>query len=132
MKNYQKILLLGLIFSAASVECAKAGKLSVINKIPDQRIQLFIRGEGNKEHNVSLIEAGQQKDMIIEKEHVGGRPTFEVIASTGNGGDPDWKLMGGACTELVTGADHTLVIDSTLGKTTCTNITAKNPPAAQY
>jgi hypothetical protein len=50
-----------------------------------------------------------------------------AIASTGNGGDPDWKLLGGKCSNLVKGADHTILIESTAGKLSCKNITVENP-----
>jgi hypothetical protein len=130
MKSYKRTLILAtaLCFSAAAM--AQAGKLTVINKIPDQRVQLFIRGEGASGHYVELIEPEQQRAFVIEKGRVHNKPTFEVIASTGNGGEPDWKLLGGRCGELVTDSDHTIVINSTLGKTSCTNVTDKNPGAA--
>jgi hypothetical protein len=129
MKNYRKPFLLA---SAIGVICTfelQAGTLTVINKIPDQRVQLFIRGEGSHKHHTLLLEAGESKSYEINQRHTQGKHTFEVTASTGNGGDPDWKLMGGTASNLVTDADHTLVIDSTLGKISCTNVTKDNPPS---
>jgi hypothetical protein len=129
MKNYKKPFILTTALCMASASLAQAGTLTVINKIPDQRIQLFIRGEGSESHAMEVIEGGEQQDLIIEEKHVNGKPTFEVIASTGNGGDPDWKLMGGKCEALVTAADHTILIESNpVGKTVCRNVTAENPP----
>lgn len=131
MKNQRKSLILAIALCMASASIAQAGTLTVVNKIPDQRVQLFIRGEGSDVHSVEVIEAGKQKDLIIEEKHVKGKPTFEVIASTGNGGDPDWKLMGGKCRDLVTAADHTILIESNaVGKTICTNASAENPHPA--
>lgn len=131
MKNYKKTLILATALSLSCASMAQAGKLTVINKLPNERVQLFIRGEGAPNHYVELIEAGQQRELVIGQEQVQNKPTFEVIASTGNGGEPDWKLMGGKCGELVTAADHTVVINSTLGKTSCTNITDKNPGVSE-
>lgn len=130
MKNYTKILMITSAVCLSSASMAQAGKLTVINKLPNERVQLFVRGEGSNHHYIELIAAGQQRELVVERAQVENKPTFEVIASTGNGGEPDWKLMGGKCGELVTDSDHTIVINSTLGKTSCTNITDKNPAAA--
>lgn len=130
MKNYTKIFMIASAVCLSSASMAQAGRLTVINKIPDQRVQLFVRGEGGNNHYIELIAAGQQRDLYIDQRNVQNKPTFEVIASTGNGGDPDWKLLGGRCAELVTDSDHTILIDSTAGKVSCTNITAKSPGAA--
>ena len=134
MKNHKKTFLLATVLGVVSSSTTEAGTLNVINNVPDQRIQLCIRGEGLKERERKncfgpTVKAGTQIAYIVEKENVGGDSTFEVIASTGNGGDPDWALLGGACKNLVTDADHTILIDSTAGKLSCKNVTAKNPPA---
>lgn len=127
MKKYRRTLLFTTALCITSASIAEAGILTVNNKIPDQRIQLFIRGEGSDTYQIQLVEAGEAKSFGINKEHVQGKNTFEVTASTGNGGDPDWKLLGGTCSNLFTEADHIISIDSTLGKISCTNITADNP-----
>lgn len=134
MKNYQKTLLLATTLSMGCTSMAQAGTLTVINKVADQRIQLCIRGEGPKERERKncfgpIVGAGEQIAYTVRKRDVGEDNTFEVIASTGNGGDPDWALLGGTCKGLVTDADHTILIESTAGKLSCKNITANNPPA---
>lgn len=126
MKNHNKPLILATILEISIVSMAQAGTLSVINKTSDP-IQLFFRGEGSDSHSKKLIGAGQQKDLIVERENISGKPTFEVIASTSTSGDPDWKLLGGKCKELVADSDHTIVIESTLGKISCKNVSAENP-----
>ena len=127
MKNYKKPLFIATALGALAFSTAYAGTLTVINNVPEQRIQLFIRGEGAGVYQTKVVEAGMQKDFIVNLEHVNGRNTFEVTASTGNGGHPDWKLMGGTCSNLVTDADHKLIIDAMLGKISCKNVTADNP-----
>lgn len=127
MKNYTKTLFLATALCIGSEMATQAGKLTIINNIPNKHLQLFIRGVGNDSYRVWLLEAGKRGDFIVNKEYVRGKELFEVTASTGNGGSPDWKLMGGTCSDLVTDADHTLVIDSTLGKISCKNVTAANP-----
>lgn len=127
MKKYKIALILTTALGAAFVSTANAGTLRVINKISREPVYLFFRGEGSDTHSSTLIEAGQQKNLIIESPTVKGKPTFEVIASTSNEGNPDWKLMGGKCVELVTDSDHTIIVDSTLGKISCKNVTADNP-----
>lgn len=129
MKTYKNTLFLASAICIATSSVGHTGTLTIVNKIPDQRIQLFIRGEGTDTHHIKVVEAGEKKDFIVSEENVHGKPTFEVTASTGNGGNPDWKLLGGTCATLVTDSDHILVIDSTLGKLSCTNVTADNPPA---
>ena len=131
MKNDGKHFLLIATVGVMCASVVQAGTLTVINKIPDQRAQLFIRGEGVDRHHIQLLEAGQSKSYDVNPKHTQGKHTFEVTASTGNGGSPDWKLMGGTCSNLVTDADHTILIDSTLGKISCTNVTADNPPSLQ-
>lgn len=132
MENYKKTLFLATALSVTLGSLAQAGKLTVINNLPEQRIQLCIRGETPKELERKdcfgpIVGAGVQTSYVVEKENVGGSPTFEVTASTGNGGDPDWKLFGGTCSNLVTDADHIILIESTLGKLSCKDITAQNP-----
>lgn len=134
MNKYKNILLLTTALGAISSSLAQAGKLTVINNHPTERVQLCIRGEEIAEKNQDntfryIVNANSQEEFTITKENVRGQNTFEVIASTGSGGDPDWKLMGGKCSHLVTDADHTLLIDSTAGKLSCKNVTAKNPPS---
>lgn len=134
MKNYKRTLFLATTLSMISSSFVQAGKLTVINNLPDQRIHLCIRGESPQERERKdcfgpTVEVGAQTTYIVEKKHVGGSNTFEVTASTASGGDPDWKLFGGTCSKLVTDADHIILIESTLGKLSCRNITAENPPA---
>ena len=134
MKNHRKTFLLATVVGVISSSITQAGTLNVINNVPDQHIQLCIRGEGPKERDRKdcfgpIVSVGTQISYTVEKENVGGDNTFEVIASTGNGGDPDWKLFGGACKNLVIDVDHTILIEFTLGKLSCKNVTAKNPPA---
>lgn len=133
MKNYKKTLFLAAALCVISSSLVQAGKLTVINNLPDQRIQLCIRGESpneaaRKDCFGPTVDAGSQTTYIVEKTNVGGSNTFEVTASTGNGGDPNWKLFGGTCSNLVTHSDHIILIESTLGKLSCRNITAENPP----
>jgi hypothetical protein len=127
MKTYGTALYLATILGMMTTSIAYAGRLTVINNIPNQPIYLFIRGEGSNAYSTYSVEAGEQINLHVEEENVKGKPTFEVTASTTKGGDPDWKLMGGTCANLVTKADHTLVITSTLGKISCENKTADNP-----
>jgi hypothetical protein len=138
MKNYKRTLFLATALSMISTSLVQAGKLTVINNHPEQRIQLCIRGESPKERDRKdcfgpTVEAGTQTTYIVEKKkHVGGSNTFEVTASTGNGGNPDWKLLGGTCSQLFTESDHIVLIEANaLGKLSCRNITAENPPATQ-
>src|SRR5438045_3348906 len=102
MTNYKSTLFLATALSVISLSVAQAGKLTVINNHPEQRVQLCIRGEGPKEQERidcfgPTVEAMTQLDYTVKREHVGSDNTFEVIASTGNGGDPDWKLLSGKC-----------------------------------
>lgn len=127
MKNHRKILFLGAALSIISSVGAQAGTLTIINKIPDQRVYIFIQGEGMDKHYVQLVEANQMRSFDVNKTHTFGKPLFEVIASTCGEGNPNWKILGGTCSQLVTDADHTLVIESRLGKVSCTNVTADNP-----
>ncbi len=128
MKNYRRTLFLAAAVSVISTSFAQAGTLTVINKIPDQRVQLFIQGEGTDKHHIQLVKENEQQDFDVTHKHTHGKNTFKVTASTGNGGSPDWKLMGGTCPNLVTDANHTIIIDkSALGKISCTNVTAENP-----
>ncbi|MBA3813682.1 MAG: hypothetical protein H0X26_04210 [Alphaproteobacteria bacterium] len=128
MKNYRRTLFLAAAASVISASVAQAGTLTVINKIPDQRVQLFIQGEGTDKHHIELVKENEQQDFDVNHTHTDGKNTFKVTASTGNGGSPDWKLMGGTCSGLVTRANHTLIIDqSALGKISCTNVSAENP-----
>lgn len=132
MKNYKKTLFVAMALSGISSSLVQADKLTVINNLPDQRIQLCIRGENPQEQARKdcfgpTVDAGHQTTYMVEKKHVGGSNTFEVTASTGNGGDPDWKLFGGKCSNLVTDANHIILIESTLGKLSCKDITAQNP-----
>ena len=126
MKNYTTRILLASAICMTSASMAQAGKLTIVNNIPDQRIQVCIRGKNATEHHTKFINAGSTRAYTITRSIVSDKPTFEVAASTGNGGDPDWKLLAGKCTDLVTDADHILLIDSTLGKTTCKNVTSEN------
>lgn len=127
MKTYGTALCLATILGMMTTSIAYAGRLTVINSIPNQPIYLFIRGEGSNAYYTQSIEAGKQINLYVEEEDVKGKPMFEVTASATSGGDPDWKLMGGTCSNLVTKADHTLIIKSTLGKISCENKTAENP-----
>jgi hypothetical protein len=131
MKNYKRVLFLATTLCIVSGSITQADRLRVINNVSDQRIQLFIRGEGADAYLMKVIEPGHKKDFKVNSADVQGKNTFEVTASTGNGGNPDWNLMGGTCSTLVSDdSDHILVIDSTLGKLSCKNVTADNPPAS--
>lgn len=134
MNNYKNTLLLATALAVVLSSIAQAGTLTVINKLPKERIQLCIRGEGtqgraDKDCFLQCVEACAQAMYTVTKVNVQGENTFEVIASTDNGGDPDWKLLGATCSNLVTDADHTIIIDSTLGKLSCQDVTAANPQA---
>ncbi len=123
MKKYTKALILAAALSTVCVASAGAGGLQVINNT-DKNIQIFIRGAKSPYHFTELLTANSQKGIIIKEEHVDNKPIFEVIASTGNGGDPDWKLLGGKCDQLLSNKNHTLLIESSAGglKTTCTTL----------
>ena len=127
MKNYRNALILATALGMASASMVQAGTLTVANKISDQTVKLAIRGERSEQHSIKVLEAEKTQSFLIKEENVKGKPTFEVIAFTGDGTDPGWQVMGGKCAGLVTVADHTIIIDSTLGKISCTNDTAQNP-----
>ena len=119
MKKHNKLLLTVAVGVSIS-STLEAGKVTAINKISDKPVYIFIRGEGADSYSTEMIKAGGSIDLNIENAHVSGKPTFEVIASTEKDGDIDWKMLGGKCGELVTVNDHTIVIDSTAGKVSCT------------
>ena len=132
MNKYKNTLLFATALVVVSSPMAQAGKLTVINKLPTQKIHLCIRGEGSEERTYKdcvsrSVKPGEQAEYILSKEHVRGENTFEVIASTHKPKKSDWNLMGGSCTNLVTDADHTIIISSTLGKLSCKDVTATNP-----
>lgn len=131
MNNYKKILLT-TAFAVVSSSIAQAGTLTVINKVSDQGIHLCIRGEGSKERESKpnfqhFVKSNAQKTYMIRKNYDRGGNTFEVLASKNKNGHPDWKLMGASCSNLVTDADHTIIVTSTLGKLSCQDVTAANP-----
>jgi len=125
--KYAKTLCLATTLGTLSSAGVQAGTLTVINKIPDQYIYLFIRGEGNNTYFTKVVESEKELVFSVEEEDVKGKPTFDVTASTNSGGDPDWKLMAGQCSNLVTKANHTIIVTATAGKLSCKNVTAKNP-----
>lgn len=127
MNHKKKSLILAVTFIIAYNAPVYAGTLTVINKIVDQPIQLFIRGEHSDTYQVVLIQADSKSVIDVKKEYVNGKETYEVIASTSLGGDPDWKLLGGKCSNLVTNTDHIITIDSLAGKVSCRDVTANNP-----
>lgn len=130
MKKEKKALLLATSLTVMSSSIGQASVLTVINKIPNQPIYVFISGEGSDTYYKELVGAGEKKEIMVLEENVQSKPTFKVTASTSGSGDPDWKLLGGTCSNLVTNSNHTVLIDSTAGlKLSCTDVTADNPPA---
>jgi hypothetical protein len=76
MKNYKRTLLLATTLSIISSSMIQAGKLTVINNPPEQRIQLCIRGETPNERDRKdcfgpIVEAMAQVDYTVKREHVG-------------------------------------------------------------
>jgi len=131
MNNYKKILL-ATAFAVVSSSIAQAGTLTVINKVSDQGIHLCIRGEGSKAQAGKpnfqhFVKASAQKTYTVRKKHNRGGNTFEVLVAKGKDGHPEWELMGASCSNLVTDADHTIIVNSTLGKLSCQDVTAANP-----
>lgn len=128
MRNYNKIALFTTMICPILLSATYGGSLQVINNA-DKNVQIFIRGAKSDKHHTELLVAGETKNLAIKEENVDGKPIYEVIASTGNGGDPDWKLLGGECIELLTTADHVLLIESKMGglKTSCKDLLTQNP-----
>ena len=130
MKRYKKTLLLATSLAVMSSSGIKASTLTVINKMPDRPIYIFISGECSYACRKDNVGTGEKKDIMVQEENVQSKPTFKVTASTSGAGDPDWKLLGGTCSNLVTNSNHTVLIDSTAGlKLSCKDVTADNPPA---
>lgn len=128
MKKYTKIALLATVICPILLSATYGGTLQVINNA-DKNVQIFIRGAKSNKHHTELLVAGETKSLTIKEENVDGKPIYEVIASTGNGGNPDWKLLGGECIELLTTADHVLLIESQMGgiKTSCKDLLSQKP-----
>lgn len=123
MKKHIKTLILATALSTVCISAAEAGGLQIINNT-DKNIQVFIRGAKSSRHFTELLTPNSNKNIIIEEAQVDNQAVFEVIASTGNGGDPDWKLLGGKCDQLLTKRNHTLLIETSAGglKTSCTTL----------
>lgn len=119
-----------IIAAIASLAVLGASSLSAIkvtveNKSTDN-IQVFFRGEGAKIHHTVVISGDSGKGGNIgtydlTPAHLESKDFMEVIASKGNQGSPDWKLLGGTCKHMSTSRDHTVVVeDAVMGlKTTC-------------
>lgn len=97
-------------------------KLKMINSTGEP-IYVFIRGKGTSRHYVKILGKNHTAFHNVEPESIENKPIFEVIVATTNG-DPNWKLLGGNCSDLQADRDHTLLIEKTLQglKTSCTEL----------
>ena len=125
MYTYRNTLLIATALVVFSSSMAQAGTLTVINKLPNEDIKLCIQSELNPDQNRKncyshIVKAGAQEEYEIKKEYVRGDNTYKVIAARLDVGPADWNLMGATASNLVTDADHTITIDSILGKLSCT------------
>ncbi len=124
MKTYKISLLAGLAVFSLSASLAYASKIEVQNKT-GENIQVFFRGVGSsKPPYIVTLAPNTTGEYEIKDEYIEGKPAYEAIASTGSGGNPDWKFLGGTCTPLYKNKDHIIRIDSTVGglKTSCTTL----------
>jgi hypothetical protein len=125
MNKYKNTLLFATALVVFSSSMAQAGTLTVINKLPKEDIKLCIQSELNPDQTDKncyshIVKAGAQEKHTITKECVRGNNTYKVIAARLNVKASDWNLMGATCSGLITDADYTITIDSTLGKLSCT------------
>ena len=123
MKNNIKMLT-ALSFLSTVFSTDSFGANVKIANLTDDNIQMFFRGKNSSKHHIVTLPANVVASYEIKSEHIENKPVFEAIASKGNGGDPDWKLLGGACTNLEKDKDYTLLIENSLGgiKTSCTSL----------
>ena len=61
MKNYGTSLCLATTLGVLSSSIALADQLTVINKIPDQPVYIFIRGEGSDAYYTEFVEPGERR-----------------------------------------------------------------------
>ena len=122
-----KFMMITAIASLAIMEASSlsAIKVTVENKSTDN-IQVFFRGEGAKSHHTVVISGDSGKGGNIgtydlTPAHFESKDFMEIIASKGNQGSPDWKLLGGTCKHMSTSRDHTVVVEDAVMrlKTTC-------------
>lgn len=127
MKKIKSNLTLSFIIYAMLLTGASALQVRIING-SDNDIQLFFRGKDSPTSVRMLMPLNSMKVLEIDDDKMGSSQYFEVIASTGSGGDPDWKLLGGSCKGLdKQGAHtkegvHTLLIDQCALKVSCKKI----------
>lgn len=132
MNKYKNTLLFATALVVVSSSMAQGGTLTVINKLPTEDIKIWVRSEldakqKHKSYYSHIVKAGAQEKYTITKEHIRGDNTYKVVAARLDVDPADWNLMGATCSNLVTDADYTITIDSTLGKLSCTKVTAGNP-----
>jgi len=112
---------LSFIICAMLSTSGSALQVKVING-SDNDIQLFFRGKDSPTSVRMLMPLNSMKVLEIDDDKMGDSKYFEVIASTGSGGDPDWKLLGGSCKDLGKQTMYTLLIDQCALKTSCKKI----------
>ena len=106
----------------ACLSASFAAKVKIINNT-DDKVRIFFRGKGTSTHQVEVLLPNTIVPYKVNPSAVEGKPVFEVIAST-TGGNPDWKLLSGVCSNLEIDKDYTLFIEKTFKglKTSCTAI----------
>lgn len=104
-----------------------ASEVKIIN-YTDSKAHVYFRGKGKvTPYIVTLAPKGMNESVSthqILREQMENAPLFEAIASTGNEGDSDWKLLAGTCANLEIDKNYTLLIEPSLQglKTSCTII----------
>ncbi len=113
-----------LIASSFYGEGALARKVKIINNTEDT-IQVFFRGKGASSHHKEYIRPTSILTYDLAAVQLENKDVFYIIASSGQGGDPDWKLLGGVCSNLERDKKHTVLIEKSLQglKTSCTVLT---------
>ncbi|OJW49053.1 MAG: hypothetical protein BGO67_10800 [Alphaproteobacteria bacterium 41-28] len=124
MNRYKIILLTGLAVFALSMGVKSVSTVEVQNKT-GENIQVFFRGIGSlKPPYIVTLAPNTAGEYEIIDEYIEGKPVYEAIASTGSGGNPDWKFLGGTCSPLYKDKNHIIRIEPTLAglKTSCTTL----------
>lgn len=121
MKNSTKIALLAMGLSTALCAEAFASRMDLVNKTKNPKVYVFVRGVNSNQKPNTYTITGESQSFDITPELVDNKQIFEITASTSPSGDPDWKLFAGTCTDLFIDKNYKLLIDSTLGKLSCTH-----------
>jgi len=114
------ICLISCAMTALYTSDVLASKLKIINNT-DNIVKVYVRGKGAESYHIEAINSNSTMGYEISPHHLENKQVYEVIASTGKGKSPDWRLLSGVCSNLETTGNHTLLIEKTMGglKTSC-------------